>query len=418
MTTDSTAHEPAEQEATAEREVAAASAEPAAQHVDRRFVRLVTEFDRLFGKPGDGGGALCVYLNGEPVVDVWAGFARPEQPWTHETLAVTYSTGKGVASTLLHRLAERGLLDYDHPVAEYWPEFAAAGKGAITVRQLLTHRAGLHRLRDLVPGPVDRFFDDEAVTAALAAATPDPRHLTTSGYHGISFGHLVAELVRRVSGTSFTEALRTEIAEPLGLTDLWFEVPREQRSRIAVNFPALTVAGISWESSARLMGRTRLAAAAETTPRGFAGIMVDPRLHDSVMPGVNGVFSARSLAALYGALACDGSLGDRRLLQPGTVDLIRTRQVFTPDYVLAFRIPWALGYHGVPMKPSRSEPVSAFGHFGLGGSGAFADPETGMSLGFVTNRLGGKLTPLGDARLTRLGTLAHNIAKKIAREDG
>nr|WP_324188434.1 serine hydrolase domain-containing protein [Nocardia higoensis] len=415
MTTDSTAHG-ADQETIDDEVAAARTAEHAAQHVDRRFVRLVTEFDRLFGKPGDGGGALCVYLHGEPVVDVWAGYARPGQRWTHETLAVTYSTGKGVASTLLHRLAERGLLDYEHPVAEYWPEFAAADKGAITVRQLLTHRAGLHRMRDLVPGPIDRFFDDAAVTAALAAATPDSRRLTTSGYHAISFGHLVAELVRRVTGTSFTDALRTEIAEPLGITDLWFRVPREQRSRIAVNFPILTVAGMSWESTVRLMGRTKLSAAAETTPRGFAEIMADPRLHDSVMPGVNGVFSARSLAAVYGALACDGALGDRRLLRPGTVDMIRTRQVFTPDYVLAFRIPWALGYHGVPMKPSRSEPVSAFGHFGLGGSGAFADPETGMSLGFVTNRLGGKLTPLGDARLTRLGTMAHNIAKQIARE--
>src|SRR5690606_34119739 len=411
MTTDSTAPETGEDEV-----VAARAADHAQQHVDRRFVRLVTEFDRLFRKPSDGGGALSVYLHGEPVVDVWAGYARPEQRWARDTLAVTYSTGKGVASTVLHRLAERGLVDYDRPVAEYWPEFAAAGKSEITVRLLLTHRAGLHRLRDLVPGPVDRFFDDEAVTAALAAATPDPRHRVTSGYHGLSFGHLVAELVRRVSGTSFTEALHAEIAEPLGIGDLFFRVPPEHRSRIATNFPTLTVAGMSWERGAQLMSRTRFAAAAETTPRGFARIMADPRLNDSVMPGVNGVFSARSLAAMYAALACDGRLGERELLRPGTVEVIRTRQVFTPDYVLAFRIPWALGYHGVPMKPSRAEPVSAFGHFGLGGSGAFADPETGMSLGFVTNRLGGKLTPLGDARLTRLGTLAHNIAKKIAQE--
>ncbi|MBF6234100.1 serine hydrolase domain-containing protein [Nocardia farcinica] len=387
-------------------------ADHAAQRVDRRFVRLVAEFDRLFRRPGDGGGALTVYLHGEPVVDVWAGFARPGVPWARDTVAVAYSTGKGVASTLLHRLAERGLLDYDHPVAEYWPEFAAAGKQDITVRRLLTHRAGLHRLRGLLPGPVERFFDDEAVTAALAAATPDPRHTTTSGYHGISFGHLVAELVRRVSGGSFTEALRTELAEPLGIEDLWFRVPPQQRHRIATNFPTLTVAGMSWESSARLMGRTRLSAAADTTPRGFAEIMSDPRLHDSVMPGVNGVFSARALARLYAALALGGTLDGVPLLRPETVAQIRTRQVFTPDYVLAFRIPWALGYHGVPMKPSRAEPISAFGHFGLGGSGAFADPETGMSLGFVTNRLGGKLTPLGDARLARLGALAHNIAKR------
>ncbi|MEV0295368.1 serine hydrolase domain-containing protein [Nocardia sp. NPDC050710] len=387
---------------------------PTAQTVDRRFVSLVAEFDRLFRRPDDGGGALTVYLHGEPIVDVWAGYARPGELWQHDTVAMAYSTGKGVASTLLHRFADRGLLDYDAPVAEYWPEFAVAGKDRITVREMLTHRAGLHRLRGLLPGPAERFLDDHAVTAALAAAAPDPRHRVTSGYHGISFGHLVAELVRRVGGADFTELLRTEISEPLGAEELWFRVPASERDRIAPNFPRLTVAGLSWEGGARLMGRTRFAAAADTTPAGFADLVSDPRLHDSVMPGVNGVFSARALARMYGALANGGSLDGYQLLRPETIAAITTRQVFTPDYVLAFRIPWGLGYHGVPMKPSKAEPISAFGHFGLGGSGAFADPETGMSLGFVTNRLGGKLTPLGDARLARLGALAHNLAKQVS----
>lgn len=383
----------------------------AAQFVDRRFATLVAEFDRLFRRPGDGGGALAVYLHGEPVVDVWAGYARPEVPWAHDTVAMAYSTGKGVASTLLHRLAERGQVAYDEPVATYWPAFAAAGKERITVRELLSHRAGLHRLRGLLPGPYDRFLDDAAVTAALAAAEPDPRRLVTSGYHGITFGHLVAELVRQITGTEFTEVLRTEIAEPLAAEELWFRVPENQRDRIATNFPRLTVAGMSWENSSRLLGRTRFAAAMDTTPKGFADLVSDPRLHDSVMPGLNGVFSARALARVYGALANGGELDGYQLLGPETLELITQRQVFTPDYVLALRVPWALGYHAVPMKPSKADPISAFGHFGLGGSGAFADPATGMSLGFVTNRLGGRLTPLGDARLARLGTLAHNLAK-------
>ncbi|MEU7145712.1 serine hydrolase domain-containing protein [Nocardia sp. NPDC046473] len=383
----------------------------AAQFVDRRFATLVAEFDRLFRRPTDGGGALAVYLHGEPVVDVWAGYARPAVPWERDTVAMAYSTGKGVASTLLHRLAERGQVAYDEPVATYWPEFGAAGKERITVRELLSHRAGLHRLRGLLPGSYDRFFDDAAVTAALAAAVPDPRHLVTSGYHGITFGHLVAELVRRITGTEFTEVLRTEIAEPLVAEELWFRVPEGERHRIATNFPRLTVAGMSWENSSRLLGRTRFSAAVDTTPKGFADLVSDPRLHDSVMPGLNGVFSARALARVYGALANGGELDGYQLLRPETIEQITQRQVFTPDYVLALRVPWALGYHAVPMKPSRADPISAFGHFGLGGSGAFADPATGMSLGFVTNRLGGRLTPLGDARLARLGTLAHNLAK-------
>ncbi|KAF0845169.1 serine hydrolase domain-containing protein [Nocardia caishijiensis] len=381
------------------------------QSVDRRFVRLVTVFDQLFRKPAHGGGALCVYLHGEPVVDVWAGYARPGVPWTADSVALAFSTGKGVASTVIHQLAERGELDYDTPVAEYWPEFAAAGKERITVRDVLTHRAGLHRLRGLLDGPIETFLDDKAVTSALAAATPDPRHLVTSGYHGISYGHLAAELVHRVTGREFVDVVRTELAEPLDAEELWFRVPAGERHRIATTFPRLTAAGMDWERGSDLLTRTRFAAAAETTPRGFADLIVDPRVHDAVMPGVNGVFSARALARVYGALANGGELGGVRVLSPDTIRRAATRQVFTPDYVLAFRIPWALGYHGVPMKPSRAEPISAFGHFGLGGSGAFADPETGLSLAFVTNRLGGKLTPLGDARLTRLGTIAHNIAK-------
>nr|WP_245558026.1 serine hydrolase domain-containing protein [Nocardia thailandica] len=385
---------------------------PTTQSVDRRFVDLVSMFDRLFRKPSQGGGALCVYLRGEPVVDVWAGEAAPGVPWTEETVALGFSTGKGVASTVVHMLAERGLLDYDTPVARYWPEFAAAGKDHITVRDVLTHRAGLHRLRGLLPGPEDGFFDDAAVTAALAAAAPDPRHRETSGYHGISYGHLTAELVRRVTGRSFTEVVRTELAEPLGAEELWFRVPADQRHRIATTFPRLTAFGLDWDRGSDLVAGRRFGAAAETTPRGFASLIVDPRVHDSVMPGVNGVFSARALARLYAPLAGDGTLDGVRILTPETIRRLSTRQVFTPDYVLAFRIPWAMGYHGVPMKPSKADPVSAFGHFGLGGSGAFADPATGMSLAFVTNRLGSKLTPLGDARLARLSALAHHLAKR------
>ncbi|MGF0320248.1 serine hydrolase domain-containing protein [Nocardia fluminea] len=382
-----------------------------AQSVDRRFVRLVAVFDQLFRKPSHGGGALCVYLHGEPVVDVWAGYASPGVPWAADSVALGFSTGKGVASTVIHQLADRGQLDYDSPVAEYWPEFAAAGKVGITVRDVLTHRAGLHRLRGLLPGPIESFLDDAAVTAALAAATPDPRHLVTSGYHGISYGHLAAEIVARVTGREFVDVVRTELAEPLDAEELWFRVPHDQRHRIATTFPRLRAAGMNWDTGSDLLTRTRFAAAAETTPRGFAELIVDERVHDSVMPGVNGVFSARALARLYAALANGGELDGTRILSPDSIPRFATRQVFTPDYVLAFRIPWALGFHGVPMKPSKSDPISAFGHFGLGGSGAFADPQTGLSLAFVTNRLGGKLTPLGDARLTRLGTIAHNIAK-------
>src|SRR6476661_2343286 len=127
-------------------------AAPLEMLVDPRFVRLADHFFGMFAQPTRGGGALAIYLDGRPVVDIWAGWAAKDRRWNGQNVALTFSTGKGVASTVLHRLAERGLIGYDAPVAQYWPEFAAHGKGEITVRDVLSHRAGLHRVRGLVPG--------------------------------------------------------------------------------------------------------------------------------------------------------------------------------------------------------------------------------------------------------------------------
>ncbi|MFF0489102.1 serine hydrolase domain-containing protein [Nocardia sp. NPDC004068] len=381
--------------------------------IDPRFVSLAHRFFRMFARPARGGGALAVYLHGRPVVDIWAGWAAPDRRWRADTVALSFSTGKGVAATVLHRIAERGLIDYDAPVATYWPEFAARGKGAITVRDVLAHRAGLHRVRGLAATP-DGILDYDAMVRALADAEPDPRRLRSSGYHAVTFGWLVAEIVQRVTGEGFTEVLRREVAEPLGVEELWFRVPPEQRHRIARSFPKLHVPVLRWDTASAVLARSRrLGGIAEAgMPLGFDVLVNDPRVYDAVMPGFNGVFAARALARMYGALANGGRVDDVQLLRPETIDRISRVQSRGRDYVLGFPLGFTLGYHRPPIA-SRRPIRHGFGHYGVGGSGAYADPDLGMSVAFVTNRLGNSLNTIGDGRLARLGAQARAAVSRL-----
>ncbi|MEU7139586.1 serine hydrolase domain-containing protein [Nocardia sp. NPDC046473] len=387
--------------------------------VDPRFIRLADQFFGMFSQPNRGGGALAVYLDGKPVVDIWGGWAGQDRRWNGETVALTFSTGKGVASTVVHRLAERGLIDYDAPVARYWPEFGAHGKDDITVRDVLSHRAGLHRVRGLVPGR-EGILDYDAVIRALADSPPDPRRIRTSGYHAITFGWLVAEIVQRVTGDPFIDVVRREIAEPLGLDEFWFRVPESERYRIAKIFPHLSPPGIRWNTASSVLSWVRpIRGLAEAgMPESFDELVRDPRVHDAVMPGWNGVFSARALARMYGALADHGRVyvpgtgATVQFLRPETIETINQVQpAESRDYVLGLPLRFTLGYHR-PVLMSKQQPRKAFGHYGVGGSGAYADPELGMSIAFVTNRLGNAVTALGDARLARLAATARNTVRR------
>lgn len=394
-------------------------AAPRQMRVDPRFIRLADHFFGLFPQPHRGGGALAIYLDGRPVVDIWAGWAAKDQRWNGEHVALTFSTGKGVAATVVHRLAERGLIDYEAPVARYWPEFAGHGKHDITVRDVLSHRAGLHRVRGLVPGR-EGILDYDAVITALAESPADPRRIRSSGYHAITFGWLVAEIVQRVTGEPFTEVLRREVAQPLETEEFWFQVPSAQRHRIAKIFPHLAPPGIRWNTASSVLSWVRpIRGLAEAgMPESFDELVRDPRVHDAVMPGWNGVFSARALARMYGALANDGVVytGDDepvRFLRPETIaTLNRTQQTDSRDYVLGLPLRFTLGYHR-PVLMTKQQPRHAFGHYGIGGSGAYADPDLRMSIAFVTNRLGNAVTALGDARLAKLSAIAQGTVRRL-----
>ena len=361
-------------------------------------------FERIVGR-GAGGGALAVQVRGETVVDLWTGVAdrAGARPWTPDTLAISFSTTKGVASTIIHRLADRGELDYDEPVASYWPEFGAGGKGRVSVRDLLTHRAGLHNV-GAVAARMEDLLDHVAMEARLAArAVPAPT--TRSAYHAITYGWLLAGLARRITGCGLADLARTEITEPLGIDGLHIGVPADARERVAEPVGAalrqLVSTGDLTAPLWRRSGASRTTMEALHAPgfdRLFEG--VEPPIWHTEMPAVNGVISARALADMYAPLASGGKAGGVRFLTRETVDALGRVQLRTRDAVLGIRMRWRLGYHQA-FGTGRGAPL-AFGHYGYGGSGGWADPAAGLSVGFVTNRIGSLTTPLGDLNLFRL----------------
>jgi len=386
------------------------------------FAPVTAAFERLIGGDGPGGGALVVRLRGETVVNLWTGAANRARtrPWTPETLALSFSTTKGAASTVVHRLAERGLLGYDDTVAAHWPEFAAGGKGAITVRELLTHRAGLSSVQ-AVAGRAEEMLDHLAMEERLAARTV---HAPTSrsAYHAITYGWLLAGLARRVTGHGMRDLVQSELADTLGTDGLNIGAPAGAWERIAQPVgSALRQIGTIVRLASPMWTLTGLGRA------GYEALLVpgfhrlfhgsEPEIWHTEMPAVNGMFSADGLARLYGALANGGAEpGGPRLLAPSTVNQLGRVQLRTADGVLGLRMRWRLGYHQA-FGAGEFAP-RAFGHYGYGGSGGWADPAIGLSLGFVTNRIGSLTTPLGDLTLFRLNRLVRKCAARFVSGGG
>ncbi|MGE5286572.1 MAG: serine hydrolase domain-containing protein [Micromonosporaceae bacterium] len=360
-----------------------------------------------------GGAAVAVYHRGELVMDLWGGRRSDDEPWQRDTVAMCFSTTKGVTSTALHLLADRGQIDYDMPVAAYWPQFAQGGKEHVTVRHVLTHSAGLHRMRTLVDG-AHRMLDWEYMVAALERAEPAYEPGTRNGYHGLTFGWLAGELVRRVSGRSIAQFVDEELARPLGLDGLYVGCPPEHRGRVAPLAPMAAPLGrrLGLEPGAVMGGQVgripallglpvnlrRLVNA--LLPRGIEDVLWGPEVMDAQIPAANGFFTARSLAKLYAMLAGGGQVGGVRLLSPETVKRIAVAHSRGPDLVLVLPMGWRLGYHAA--FTTRGTVHGAFGHFGFGGSGGWADPGHDLALAMVCNR--GTGTPIGDLRLAELGT--------------
>ena len=332
------------------------------------------------------GAAVCVYLDGVRVVDCWGGHAdaKRARPWTADTIVSVASTTKGMVALCAHMLAERGKLDLDAPTARYWPEFAQAGKQDIPVRWLLSHRAGLPAIRRLLPA--DALFDWSAMTAALAESapwwTPGSRH----GYHAITYGHLVGEIIRRVDGRSVGAFLHDEVAGPLR-ADFFIGVPEAVDARAATVLPPPPPAEPTvWD--------TILADPESVSGRAFLN---PPRSPDLVntrawraaeIPGANGHTSARGVARVYATLARGGELDGIRLLTPAAIDRAIVEQSSGRDEVLTLPTRFATGFMlGLPGGVFNCGPGRrTFGHPGHGGSIGFADPDARLAFGYVTNQ--------------------------------
>ena len=354
---------------------------------DPRFRRVRDAFAAQLARPEELGAALCVAIDGRTAVDLWGGHADAQRtrPWTGDTLVNLFSTTKGMVAICAHRLADQGKLDLDAPVARYWPEFAQADKGAIPVRWLLDHSAGLPAVE--APLPPDALFDWDAMTRAYAAQAPWWEPGTRHGYHALSFGWLVGEVVRRISGRSVGRYFRDEIAGPLD-ADLWIGTPPELDTRTAEIVSELPKPEDSGLLTELLAQAKPWALKAFLNPPPGAGGINARAWRAAEIPAANGHGSARALARIYGALASGGTQDGVTLLSPAAIDRARAEQRHGPDNVLPILTTrYGLGFQlGTAAEPIGPNP-RAFGHSGAGGSLGFADPEARISFGYAMNRM-------------------------------
>ncbi|MGW8686799.1 serine hydrolase domain-containing protein [Streptomyces sp. NPDC055817] len=358
-------------------------------HCDARFDAVRAAFEENFDEREELGAAVTVLVDGAPVVDLWGGWADAARTraWERDTVVNVWSTTKGPTALCAHILIDRGLLDPDAPVAAYWPEFAAAGKEGVLVRHLLSHRAGLAGLRE--PHSLEQLFDWELTTSRLAAQEPWWEPGSVSGYHALTYGFLVGEVVRRVSGLLPGAFLEREVTGPLGI-DFTIGLPDKEAGRAAeLVHPR---AQDTSEQAAIFAQLAPAALAALTNPIAGASEANTAAWRAAEIPAANGHGTARAVAALYAIVAGKGRSGDRQILSPQGAERIREGQGSCRDLVLGAGFThetelglglWLSGPNG-----SYGPNPRAVGHDGFGGSFGSADPESGVAVGYVMNRMG------------------------------
>ncbi|RVU27726.1 class A beta-lactamase-related serine hydrolase [Streptomyces antnestii] len=358
-------------------------------HCDARFGAVRAAFEENFDDRGELGAAVTVLVDGAPVVDLWGGWADAARTraWERDTVVNVWSTTKGPTALCAHILIDRSLLDPDAPVAAYWPEFAAAGKEGVLVRHLLSHRAGLAGLRE--PHSLDQLYDWELTTSRLAAQEPWWEPGSVSGYHALTYGFLVGEVVRRVSGLLPGAFLEREVTGPLGI-DFTIGLPEKEAGRAAELVHPRTE--VTSEQAAVFAQLAPAALAALTNPLAGAAEANTAAWRAAEIPAANGHGTARAVAALYGIVAGRGRFGDRQVLSPQGAERIREGQGSCRDLVLgagfAHDTELGLGLWLSGPNGSYGPNPRAVGHDGFGGSCGLADPEAGVSLGYVMNRMG------------------------------
>jgi CubicO group peptidase (beta-lactamase class C family) len=359
----------------------AEAAGPISGTCDARLAEVRREFARNFTERGEVGAAVCVLVDGVAVVDLAGGWARPGTPWAGDTLVDYYSVGKAFLALLALQLVDAGRIGLDEPLAVVWPEFAAGGKETATLRQALCHQAGVPAIRR--PLTNDDLWDWDVMAAALAATEawwePGTRH----AYHTNTYGHLIGEVVRRVSGQTVRERLAA-LAQPLA-ADVYVGVPDSELDRCAevqfVSAGSALEGGVDLDA---LEGDRRMELLSYVNPAGYSslGVVNTTEWRRAEVPSTNGHGTARGVARMYAALLEPGRLLSAELLAEAT----SPQSVgFCP--ILHEEVTFGLGFMPtVPRRPFGPNPGS-FGHFGTGGAVGFADPDTGVAFGYVMNHV-------------------------------
>ena len=360
---------------------------------DDRFASVATTLGAQIESGVHDGAAVAIRHRGVPVVDLWAG------SFAEDSLVVSFSTTKGVVATAVHMAMERADLSYDTPVVTVWPEFGQAGKESVTIRHLLCHEAGIPQIRDVVPD-IAFLAGWDAMVATVEALPPLWKPGTANGYHALTWGWLAGELIHRVDGRPLQQFLADELTAPLGLDGCFVGTPADHVHRLV---PVLwNPIYLDMPTLDQLLPPDSLTLQA-VAPRGDMVTFVNSDVGRSAcVPAITGAFTARSLATLYAALAAGGTIDGVRLLSPATVATATEVQNDRPDLVLFTPVYWRLGYMGFGLGLGANAGVApaAFGHAGLGGSVAGADPVTGLAVAVTLNRL--ELNVMGDDRAAAL----------------
>jgi CubicO group peptidase (beta-lactamase class C family) len=358
------------------------------------FENVRDVFEKNFADGIEIGAGFAAYRRGELVVDLWGGTADPStgRAWTRDTIAVVFSTTKGAIAICANKLAQEGRLDVEAPVAEYWPEFAQAGKEDVRVSDLLSHQAGLAWVDERVT--LEQLLAWEPMIHALEHQAPSWQPRTQQGYHAVTYGYLVGEVVRRVTGKTVGTYFRDEVGDPLAL-DFWIGLPEEEESRVAPLIGGLGGASADLDDATRaaidqFIGPDTVLGKALSPGGAFSGPDLSDAfntraVHAAEIPAAGGIGDARSIARMYAS--CIGEVDGIRILGAEQVRDASTQRTSGPNTViLDLDLQFGLGFI-VPSTLVQLGGAHSFGHFGMGGSAGWADPDAELAFGYVMNKM-------------------------------
>ncbi|MEB3863640.1 beta-lactamase family protein [Acinetobacter sp. IK31] len=398
--------------------------------LDERFIDLAHQFSRLqYARTGQGGAALAVYFRGQKVVDIYTGLKSQTEAWQPDTLAVCYSTGKGILATLAHIVVSEGFLEYDKPISTYWPEFAQNGKEQMTLRHVLSHQSGMFDIRNTIESARE-MLDWPHMLDMVAAVKP--RFVAGEGnaYQALTFGWLVGGVLEKATGQSLAQLMQKYLVEPLDLDGAYFGVPASELDRVArlIIQSKPETKPVSASSEKKKSFKPRKSSLSEKmitwtgqNPQDFQDAMIPKGMKhfsffsdeglQTVIPAANGAFTANSLAKIYGMLANQGEWDGQQLIRPEIFKELSTIQSYARDRVMPIPMNWRLGYHRIITMGKRAK--NGFGHIGYNGSGAWCDPERDLSFAYTHNFQIGSIT--GDYRLWGLTQEALRCTDQILK---